>query len=416
VKTTGNVIAHEWGQFTHQQELDDDRMPLSRNQSIQAGTSGSRVTSAIQALPEKITMRNVLLFSQAPSIVRSCAFPTLAVTVVALFVFSGCDRPLRPTNCGAVRCGRIAFVSDREGNKEIYVVKTKGTGLVRLTHHPADDFDPVWSADGNSIVFRSDRDDDNGMGDVYRVNADGSGAPVLLTDLGGSSPSWSADGKVMVVSGGSNEDIGIYVVSRDGAIMERLTDSTTLDLMASISPDGSQVTFYSNRDGDDIYVVNSDGSGFTRLSHHPAGGNFSPQWSPDGNRIAFVSTRDGQPEIYAINADGTDLTRLTDHPAEDLLWSWSPDGSQMLFFSERDGISGLYLMDNTGANVSFLTDMYSVFGGHAWSPDGSQIALVSERDSNSEIYIISTSGNIISRLTYNAANDTQPDWTGMAPD
>ena len=68
--------------------------------------------------------------------------------------------------------GLIAFVSDRDGNQEIYVMNADGSGLTSLTNNAADDYDPAWSPDGRQIAFYSDRD---GNWEIYLMNADGSG-------------------------------------------------------------------------------------------------------------------------------------------------------------------------------------------------------------------------------------------------
>jgi TolB protein len=69
--------------------------------------------------------------------------------------------------------------------------------------------------------------------------------------------------------------------------------------------------------------MDADGANVTRLTNSPAR-DHSPAWSPDGRQIAFVSERDGNPEIYVMNADGTEVTRLTKSPAQDLWPAWSP--------------------------------------------------------------------------------------------
>lgn len=64
-------------------------------------------------------------------------------------------------------------------------------------------------------------------------------------------------------------------------------------------------------DGVDIFTVNPDGTGETRLTTN-SGGNGLPAWSPDGSRIAFSSSRDNeQGEIYVMGADGSNQVRLT---------------------------------------------------------------------------------------------------------
>lgn len=70
------------------------------------------------------------------------------------------------------------------------------------------------------------------------------------------------------------------------------------------APPGGRIAFSGGRaNNTDIYVMNVDGSGLTRLTTDPAP-DFDPTWSPDGARIAFRSARDGNDEIYVMNADG----------------------------------------------------------------------------------------------------------------
>ncbi len=75
---------------------------------------------------------------------------------------------------------QIAFHSNRDGNEEIYVMNADGSGLTRLTDHPAADGSVAWSPDGSRIAFRSGRD---GNADVYVMNADGSGVTRLTDNL-----------------------------------------------------------------------------------------------------------------------------------------------------------------------------------------------------------------------------------------
>jgi TolB protein len=67
---------------------------------------------------------------------------------------------------------KIAFVSDRNGNSEVYVMNAKGNGQRNLTRNPAFDADPAWSPDGRKIAFASKRDGEYG---IYVMNVDGSG-------------------------------------------------------------------------------------------------------------------------------------------------------------------------------------------------------------------------------------------------
>ena len=85
-----------------------------------------------------------------------------------------------------------------------------------------------------------------------------------------------------------------------------------------------RIAFASNRAGNfEIYVMNANGTGVTRITHNSAFDD-EPAWSPDGTKLAFVSERAGNAEIYVMNANGTGVTRLTNNPAIDEEPAWGP--------------------------------------------------------------------------------------------
>src|SRR5437588_173733 len=148
--------------------------------------------------------------------------------------------------------GKIAFETDRDGNKEIYVMNADGTGQVNISNNPALDANPYWSPDGTKITFDSNRD-------------------------------------------GNFE---IYVMNADGSNQTRVTNNTASDQDPSFSPDGTKIVFQSNRvqsSTPQIFVMNADGTNPVQLTS--AGGNFDPAFSPDGTKITFDSRRDGNDEI-----------------------------------------------------------------------------------------------------------------------
>ena len=161
-------------------------------------------------------------------------------------------------------------MSTADGNPEIHVINSNGTGSTRLTLDPASDVDPAWSPDGTKIAFQSDRD---GHAEIYVMNADGSNAV-------------------------------------------RLTNDAAYDAEPAWSPDGTKIAFTSERTGNlEIFVMNADGSGVTQLTSAGNGERHShPAWYPDGRKIAFVASSCGatcSSVIQVVRANGTDLAELT---------------------------------------------------------------------------------------------------------
>ena len=120
-------------------------------------------------------------------------------------------------------------------------------------------------------------------------------------------------------------------MNADGTDNTPLTDDSVFvwPYPVAWSPDGTKIVFsgtltgQSQTSNEDIYLMNADGSGRTRLTND-SGQDGGPSWSPDGTKIAFSSSRDGDVEIYVMNADGTGLTRLTNSDGPDSSPSWSP--------------------------------------------------------------------------------------------
>ena len=263
--------------------------------------------------------------------------------------------------------GKIAYVSDRDGNFEIYAMNSDGSGQTRLTNNPAEDVEPDWSPDGSKIAFFSNRD---GNHEIYVMDADGSNQTRLTDNIDlDEGPAWSPDGTRIAYHSRIGEgNWEIYVMNADGSNQTRLTFNLTRDTAPAWSPDGARIAYVSGHK--QISVMNSDGSSQVRITDGLGDG--APAWSSDGGKIAFHSERaDGDNmDVYVMDPDGTNPTRLTNSPGGAGAPAWSPDGTKIAFFSLTQEGVGISAMDADGANITRLTVSVDtdLFSGPSWAP------------------------------------------------
>jgi Tol biopolymer transport system component len=305
---------------------------------------------------------------------------TMLAAVASVVLTLGCAGAAGATAPG--QNGKIAFVSNQDGDDEIYSIDPDGSRLTQLTDNATTDGAPAWSPDGQRIAFTSYRD---GNYEIYVMGADGSNPTRLTTDAGGEyGPAWS--------------------------------------------PDGQRIAFAStrgNNDGSsDIYVMGADGSNPTRLTVN-ADNDSDPAWSPDGQKIAFASNRapyGPDAEIFVMGADGSNPTALTNNATADGTPAWSLDGQRIAFMSNRDGgllDFDLYVMGADGSNPTRLTTNAGYKALPAWSPDGQKIAFVGVRADGQKVRVINTDGSGETPLTSGPTPDHQhessPDWQSLPP-
>jgi len=415
---------------------------------------------------------------------------------------------------------RLAFVATRDGNAEIYIAPFRADGTLEmsaaknLTNDPAGDFNPAFSPDGKHIAFASDRDGYKAS-EVYIMRSDGSDVR-RLTEAGGwdGSPAWSADGSRVLFYSERDGRPRLYSIEPDRSDARPVSPSGEQALSPATGPD-SQVLYSGrhkgrwailsvaqedgeakpvsdgqrdywapdyHRESDRIvchgagpaakqpfrgrppgrFLVNGrqqaelsdrklrlwavrgyfpsvggdgreiatderfeavvisrlDGSNLRKVFQPEQGRAWRPTWSKDGKWLACTvgqtfAQPDAEVDIWRFRADGSEAENLTpESSGNDGFPDFSPDGKQIVFRSGRDGNHELYVMNADGSDTRRLTENDAVDTMPAFAPDGKRIAFTSNRDGNYEVYILTLAedGSVASteRITDSPTRDTHP--------
>jgi TolB protein len=195
----------------------------------------------------------------------------------------------------------------------------------------------------------------------------------------------------------------------DGHNQQRLTDHPDNDRLPTWSPDGRQVAFISDRDGNyNLYIMDGDGQNLRQVTFATLRtGHVS--WSVD-NRLAFnTGTMSGSTwEIYTIDVDGGNQRQLTSNSVSDWSPEWSPDGRFILYLSlVNDTDPAVFVMNADGSNRRLLFNSPDYEWGSHWSADGTRIVFTREQDNISYLYVMNTDGSGLTQLT---ARGSYPSW------
>ena len=266
---------------------------------------------------------------------------------------------------------QITYVSERGGNKEVWMMDYDGANQHELTHLKSISLTPRWSPDATRIAFTcyvSYRGVTSAQICIYSTV---SNRLIAFPRFRGtnSSPAWSPDGSQIAFMSSQNGDPEIYVIGSDGARLHRITFAAGVNTSPVWNPrTGKQMVFVSDRGGIPVlYLSDSDGSNVQKLDLPDMGYVVDPAWSPNGQLLAFSWRRpSGNYDLYVMDIVSRQLVELTKDEARNERPSWAPDGRHIVFESTRTGTRQIWSMLADGSQPRQLT-----FQGQNESPNWS---------------------------------------------
>ncbi len=311
--------------------------------------------------------------------------------------------------------GHIVFVSEREGEPQIYRLEPGGepTPVIRV---PGSGYPAAPGPRGQVLILSSSGHDDDAKEQLLLQQGDAL-VPLVPPTRFVRNPTWVPDGNSVVIESNHDGFRNLFQVATNGekvGHMTQLTDCTNGCFEPAVAPDGSDIAYASPDSGDgEIYVMSLDGTNSRRLTWSK-GTDRSPTWSPDGNRLAFVSSRRGVPEVFLMGSAGEQPTPLI--PARDPKVrgtqdvTWSPDGSliaRTVLGEKHTWIEVVRVAD--GAVVSSTQGAWKD-QTPTFDPSGEHIAFSSNREGSTDLFMMRSDGSGLRRMTRDRAAEWLPRW------
>ena len=307
---------------------------------------------------------------------------TLRLLSSAISILFVLNANVCPISAQAPTTPKILFTSARDGNREVYIMNPDGSDQVRLTKHPANDLNAVWSPTGEEILFISDRDD---VRDLYLMDPDGSNVRRLFKkEVYRGRPAWAPDGTQIAYMHlrWDIDEYPIYIATLGEQKEEELIMNAH---NPAWSPDGTEIVCSISAR---LTIINvRTGKQKRPLSRKVADWQLQPSWSDVGNKIAFTGHKDpplpdrkpGDPfppgwedkqTIFIVNSDGTDFKQLVAEAGPKASRpAISPNGEEVLYTQEINGLLQIFKVDvNSGVHtqLTHIGHFFQANSGGDW--------------------------------------------------
>jgi len=256
---------------------------------------------------------------------------------------------------------RIAFLSNRDGSEDLFIINPDGTGEKQLTHTPEAETGLQWSADGKHVVFSVLTSDTSRL---YIIYPDGKNQHEIAS-VPGRTPMLAPDGKRVVYMAGTWNATRLMVAALDGSGAKQINDGSSIAWNNHWSPDGKRIAFTGQNDPKRelaVFVMNADGSERRQVTHIALedGAAQWPVWSPSGRQLAIqVNSRSnrGSAHIWIVDAATGEGRKLAAHDRTylDETPYWFPDGKRIAFQSNRTGHMEVWVMNVDGSAQEQVT-------------------------------------------------------------
>jgi TolB protein len=258
--------------------------------------------------------------------------------------------------------GIIVLSINQAGYNHLFAFHPTNLPLTRLTYGQWDDLSPALSPDGTRVAFVSNRE---GHWDIYVLDLYSGMLNQVTDDLAyEGSPSWSPDGVWLAYEKYVDANLDIYMQTVDHSIAEtRITSHGAADFDPAWHPGGSLIAFTSTRTGaSDILVADIDQLGkadfVENFTFNTTLNQTAPTWSPDGSQLAYATPHQGYPSIYI--ADYAQGSTSAEYLANGSAVQWSPDGSELLVLQQTPEATFLTVLH--AASHSYLLPPFMLDG------------------------------------------------------